>query len=137
MGLKLEDEKKILPAAGFTILAISTGILMSSLFEITQNTTLLSWEKFYYIASSGHFLYFPAMLMISTYDGFKKWCALYWIDLLYTLLVSTLLFLFHFRNYYWLESITNTGYFLMGLSEFVWAINIYINYRNKMKFESE
>jgi len=40
MGLKLADEKKVLPAAGFTMFAISGGILMASLFEISHVVSL-------------------------------------------------------------------------------------------------
>src|SRR5688572_21824837 len=73
MGLKLEDEKKILPAAGFTMLAISVGVMMSSLFEVTQTSNEQSFEKLYYVTISSNFLYFPAMILIFFYDGFKKW----------------------------------------------------------------
>src|SRR5678816_2036872 len=65
MGIKLADEKKVLPAAGFTMLAISGGILTASLFEITQVVSLETYEKFYRIQSSANFLYLPAMYLIS------------------------------------------------------------------------
>src|SRR5262245_60475737 len=65
LGLKLADEKKVLPAAGFTMFAISGGILTASLFEISQVVSHETYEKFYRIQSSSNFLYLPAMYLIS------------------------------------------------------------------------
>ncbi|MDX2196329.1 MAG: hypothetical protein NW207_07920 [Cytophagales bacterium] len=137
MGLKLEDEKKILPAAGFTMLAISAGVMMSSLFEITQVSSAESFEKYYFITISSNFLYFPAMLLIAFYDGFKIWIR--WLGLIscLPLLISSILFLTHYRNYSMLEIITNCGYLLMGLAQCIWAINIYINYKKKLEITEQ
>ena len=56
IGIKLADEKIILPAAGFTMLGISMGILLVSLFEISQVVSHEAYEKFYRIQASGNFL---------------------------------------------------------------------------------
>jgi hypothetical protein len=132
MGLKLEDEKKILPAAGFTMLAISIGVMMSSLFEITQDTNNQSFEKLYYITVSSNFLYFPAMILIAFYDGFKKWIRILGLISCVPLLIATILFLFHYRIYFVLETIMNCGYLLMGITQCLWAFSVYKNYRRKI-----
>jgi len=133
MGLKLEDEKKILPAAGFTMLAISIGVMMSSLFEVTQTSNEQSFEKLYYVTISSNFLYFPAMILIFFYDGFKKWIRILGLISCVPLLVSSVLFLVHYRNYSVLEGITGIGYILMGITQCLWAWSVYRNYKRKKK----
>jgi len=136
MGLKLADEKKVLPAAGFTMLAISAGILMTSLFEISQIVSEETYEKFYRIQTSGNFLYLPAMYLISDYEDFKKWTRYIGFVSSLTLLIASFMFILGNRDYKTLETISNIGFFFMFLTFFSWAYNVYINYkkvRNRVK----
>jgi len=129
MGIKLADEKKVLPAAGFTMLAISGGILMASLFEISQVVSLETYEKFYRIQSSGNFLYLPAMYLISTYENFKKWIRYIGLVSSLILLISGFMFVFGYRNFNTLETISNIGFLFLFITSFSWAYNVYINYK--------
>ena len=129
MGIKLADEKKVLPAAGFTMLAISGGILMASLFEISQVVSLETYEKFYRIQSSGNFLYLPAMYLISTYEDFKKWIRYIGLVSSLILLISGFMFVFGYRNFNTLETISNIGFLFLFITSFSWAYNVYINYK--------
>jgi len=131
MGLKLEDEKNILPAAGFTMLAISAGVTMSSLYEITQVSTIEAYEKYYFITISSNFLYLPAMLLIASYNSFKWWIRLLGIISCFPPLISSIQFIFNNRNFIMLDWVTNTGYLLLGITQCLWAISVYINYRKK------
>ena len=45
LGIKLADEKKILPAAGFTMLAISICLLLSSVGHTTFILTIKRFKK--------------------------------------------------------------------------------------------
>ena len=138
MGIKLADEKKVLPAAGFTMFAISGGILTASLFEISQVVSYETYEKFYRIQSSSNFLYLPAMYLISAYEDFKKWIRYVGLISSIPLLVASFMFLFGNRDYKTLESISNLGFFFMIVTSFSWAYNVYINYkkvRNKIAKE--
>lgn len=132
MAIKLADEKKVLAAAGFTMLAISTGVIMASVFETTTNLTEETFEKSYYIVTSSNFLYLPAMLLISACDEFKKWVRVLGLFSAVPLWISSFLFLAHYRNYTTLDYIGITGYLLMMLTQLIWAINVYNNYRKKM-----
>ncbi len=67
MAIKLADERKTLPSAGFTILAISTGIFFVTSFEM-ENI-----NKATHIFMGGMMLYLPAMLLIFFYSDFPKW----------------------------------------------------------------
>jgi len=137
MGLKLADEKKVLPAAGFTMFAISGGILMASLFEITQVVSHETYEKFYRIQSSSNFLYLPAMYLISTYEDFKKWIRYIGLVSSIPLLIASFLFLFGNRDFKTLETISNIGFGFMTVTSISWAYNIYINYKKFQKVEKK
>jgi hypothetical protein len=129
MGIKLADEKKVLPAAGFTMLAISGGILTASLFEITQVVSLETYEKFYRIQSSANFLYLPAMYLISAYEDFKKWIRYIGLVSSIPLLIASFMFLFGNRDFKTLENISDIGFGFMAVTSFSWAYNVYINHK--------
>jgi len=129
MGIKLADEKKVLPAAGFTMFAISAAILMTSLFEISQVVSHEAYEKFYRIQASTNFLYLPAMYLISAYEDFKKWIRYIGLVSSIPLLIASFMFLFGSRDFQILESISNSGFFLMAVTSVSWAYNVYINHK--------
>lgn len=136
LGLKLADEKKVLPAAGFTMFAISGGILTASLFEITQVVSHETYEKFYRIQSSSNFLYLPAMYLVAAYEDFKKWIRYIGLVSSIPLLISSFMFLFGSRDFKTLETISDIGFGLMAITSLSWAYNVYINYekiKNKMQ----
>ena len=133
MGIKLADEKKVLPAAGFTMFAISGAILMTSLFEISQIISLETYEKFYRMQASTNFLYLPAMFLISAYEDFKKWIRYIGLISSVPLFTSGFMFFFGNRDFRTLEAISNIGFTLMAVTSVSWAYNIYINYRRNSK----
>lgn len=132
IGQKLGDEKKVLPAAGFTMLAISGGILMASMFEISQIVSLETYEKFYRIQASSNFLLVPAMYLISEYDDFKRWIRYIGLLSAIPLLAAGLLFLFGNRDFRLLENISNLGFGLLFMTQLSWAYNFYLNYRKSL-----
>jgi hypothetical protein len=131
MGIKLADDRKVLPAAGFTMLAITMGVWMASLFEITQDGTMETFEKSYYIVSAGNFLYLPAMVLIAAYDGFHKWVRYLGLCSSIPFIVATLLFLNDYKIFTVLDEINLFGYFLMVITQVMWAVNVYQNYKKK------
>jgi len=133
MGIKLADEKKVLPAAGFTMFAISSAILMTSLFEISQVVSFETYEKFYRIQASTNFLYMPAMFLISAYEEFKKWIRYIGLISSIPLVIAGFMFLFGNRDFKTLETISNIGFALMFVTSISWAYNVYVNYRKNSK----
>jgi hypothetical protein len=129
MGIKLGDERKILSSAGFTMFAIAMGLSMSSLFEVMNFMDRDSFEKSYFINTCSNFLYVPSILLIATYDGFRKSIRYLSIITVIPILVSTFLFMFYFRNYIVLDVITLIGYVLLSFTQLMWALNVYLNYR--------
>ncbi len=132
LGIKLADEKKVLPSAGFTMLGISMGLMLVSLFEITQVVSHEAYEKFYRIQASGNFLFLPSMYLISFYEDFKKWIRYIGLVSSLILLVSSLIFLFGNRDFKMLEIISNTGFSFLFITYFAWAYNIYYNYKKNL-----
>jgi hypothetical protein len=137
LGLRLAEERKTMPAAGFTMLAISVGVMMASMFEITQINSEETYVKFYYIGAASNFLYLPSMLLISFYDGFKRWVRFIGLLSSLPLLATTLIFLSGYRDFVVMENIANMGYFMMFMTQLTWAYNIYSNYRRKTSSQTE
>jgi len=130
LGMKVEEEKNILAAAGFTAQAIAMGLAMASLFEITMVADKESYEKFYYIPVSSNFLYLPSMILIATYDKFKVWVRWSGIATGIPLMISSAMFLFKYRDYNTLEVISSAGYMMLLVVQMMWAYNLYRNYKN-------
>ena len=133
MGMKAEEERNILTAAGFTALAISMGLAGAGLFEITTVANVETYEKFYYITVASNFLYIPSLLLIANYDKFKLWIRVSGFVASLPLLLSTILFMAKYRDFTVLETINNTGYSLLGFLQLLWAGNMYVNYKNETK----
>jgi hypothetical protein len=137
IGMKAEEEKQILAAAGFTAQAISLGLAAAGLFEITTVSSMESYEKFYYLTVSSNFLYFPSLLLIATYNKFKKWIRLSGFIASVPLLISSLLFIFRYRDFKILEEISNTGYLMVFIVYLLWSVNVYQNYRKEVSATPE
>lgn len=135
IAMKAEQEGYILAAAGFAAQAISMGIAASGLFDITSVTSAQSYEQFYYITVTSNFLMVPSLCLIATYRKFKLWVRILTLLIAPPLLISTILFLFNFRDYKVLEEISNVGYFIMMFVVIFWAWNIYSNYKKESEQE--
>ena len=133
LGIKLADEKKVMPAAGFTMLAISTGVLLISYFDITAIVSLESYVKFYYVSAAGNFLLLPALYLISSNEDFKPWVRFAGLIAIVPMVTATFVFLFGSRDFHLLESISNTGFILFYLTQLSWANNLYSNLKRKSK----
>ena len=115
------------------MLAISFGILLSSIFEISQVVSYETYEKFYRIQTLGNILYLPAMYLISTYEDFKKWIRYIGLVSSILLLSASILFLCGSRDYKSLETVSNLGFGFMFLAFLSWAYNVYSNYKLGIK----
>jgi hypothetical protein len=133
IAMKAEEEKQILAAAGFTAIAISSGISIISLFDIINITTFQQYENYYRVSLSSNFLLIPAVVLIATYSHFKMWIRFVSILSVLPLLVGSVMFLFGIRNFILLEYFINTGIILNSLCWVLWAFNIYTNYRDELK----
>ncbi len=131
IGMKAEEEKETLAAAGFTAQAISMGVSMAGFFEITQINSVESYEKFYYISVSSNFLLFLSFVLIATYTRYKNWIRVAGFIACLPLLISGIFFIGGNRNYKNLELISNLGYFMLMTVYLLWAYNTYINHKEE------
>jgi hypothetical protein len=129
IAMKAEEERQILAAAGFTAQAISFGVSMLSIFEITGAVTLEGYENFYRLMVSSNFLYFPSLLLIATYNRLKKWIRITGFVASFPLIISNIMFMSGIRDYKLLENVSNIGYMMIGITWALWGLNIYSNYR--------
>jgi hypothetical protein len=130
IAMKAEEERQILAAAGFTAMAISFGISVVSLFDIVDIVSFEQYERYYRITVSSNFLFIPALILIATYDRFKKWIRYFSVMAGVPIMVSSAMFMAGVRDYTLLENITNAGIILISLSWVCWGVNIYLNYRH-------
>jgi len=127
VAMKAEEEKQILPAAGFTAQAISYGINVMSLFDIVDVSTVDQYESYYYLTVGSNFLLVPSTILIATYRRFKVWIRIYSNVAIIPLFASSIIFLYGSRDYHLLENINSLGVALVSISWLFWAGNIYMN----------
>ena len=99
------------------------------MFEVTTIFSKETFEKSYYINTCSNFLYVPSLLMIATYDGFKKWVRIGAIVAVSPIFASSMIFLFHYRNYVVLDLTGSAGYISISLIQVIWGLNVYANYK--------
>jgi hypothetical protein len=129
IAMKAEEEKQILAAAGFNAMAISFGISILSIFDIADIVTFQQYERYYKITVSSNFLFIPALILIATYDRFKKWIRYLSFMAGVPFAISSAMFIVGVRDYKILEEVTNVGVLLISVTWVCWAINIYLNYK--------
>jgi hypothetical protein len=91
-GIKLTEEKQIIPSIGFTLMAIAQGVLYI-IFTISFN----SHEKIaeaYRMFSSGVYLMIPAVLMIAYCNDFARWLRISGIVFVGLMCIEYISFLF-------------------------------------------
>ncbi len=133
MGIKLADEKKVMPAAGFTMFAIANGVVFVIFFEMMDAMSEESFVKTYNILTGYILLELPALILISFYTGFPKWIN--WIGILSMVpfAVSGGLFLNGYRNFVALDQISMLGFTLLNIAQVSWGILVLKNRRREQK----
>jgi len=71
LGIKFADEKKLMPAIGFTMMAIAQGV-MFVIFTFTFNSNE-TMEEAFSLYSASLYLLVPAILMVAFYSDFPRW----------------------------------------------------------------
>lgn len=79
MGIKLADDRKVMPAAGFTMMAIAQGVAYTTMFEAfgmdhKEFADVMEMRtKASNIQIGGAILFIPGLFLITTYSEFQKW----------------------------------------------------------------
>lgn len=123
MGIKLADDKRVMPSAGFTMLAIAQGVAFITIFEV-QHFTEEEYKKTYEIMTGMLFLFLPAMWLIARYTSFPRW--LNWLGLAACVpwVVSSILFQTGPAEFKTIEGVYGAGYLLMETTALCWGIRV-------------
>lgn len=123
MGIKLADDKRVLPSAGFTMLAIAQGVTFITNFEV-QHFTEEEFKKGYEIMTGMLFMMLPAMWLIARYTDFPRW--LNWLGLItcVPLAVGAIMFQTDAAEFNTIEKVLGLGYVFTELTALCWGIRV-------------
>ncbi|MFI5134260.1 MAG: hypothetical protein ACHQD9_00275 [Chitinophagales bacterium] len=127
-GLSLTEEKKTMPAAGFTMMAIAQGVIFTTYFEpnnLEGNTQ--SYELF----DGGLLLFFPAMILISFYHQFPIWVKTLGIISCVPFLIDYIIFeqTKHYTPV--LDTVYMVAQIMLETTAVIWSIFIWKNYKRE------
>ncbi len=125
-GIKLADDRQILPSAGFTIFAIAQGIIMVTNFElIGKQMNREALEITYQMYVGSNFLFIPSMLLIATYRMFPKWLHYTTLFSGIPYIITNVMFLSGERNIALLDAIATVSWVLQTIVYIMWGIIFY------------
>ena len=135
MGIKLADEKRVMPSAGFTMLAIANGVIFVIFFELISQMNEESMAKGYTMLIGATILQLPALFLISFYHKFPRWVN--WLAMLSNAPTLTACILFYRgdRNYDKMEFINLSGYLMFAASQVCWGVFVLKEFYKKRKGE--
>ena len=120
LGLKLAEEKKTLPSAGFTFLAIAMGINFILYFINLNNEQSL--QDGYKTFCGMMYLLIPAMILIAFYSEFPRWVN--WLGLV-SLIPYIITYFKFMSNEKYSTDLDRTSFFsviLFNLTALAWGI---------------
>ena len=122
MAIRLADERQVLPAAGFTMMAIGQGVFYVTIFEIFGEFTKEGLEKVLNIQIGGFILCIPALFLISFYTYFPRW--LRWLTLFASIpyFICNVLIMVGNRNMELLDGFGAVGGVTLGVTQILWGV---------------
>lgn len=121
IGLKLAEEKKTLPAAGFTMMAIAQGVVFVLNFLNLDNTD--SYEETYKTYCGSLYLLLPAMVLIAFYSEYPKWVNWLGIGACIPLIIVYVKFMSHsYTNFQEIDSISFFSMILFNITALMWGL---------------
>ncbi|MBX7110039.1 MAG: hypothetical protein K1X61_15425 [Chitinophagales bacterium] len=126
MGLKLADDREVIPAAGFAMSAIAMGIVMVTTYElIGDRHAKENLEKTYQMYVGSNFLFAIGIIMIATYSGFPKWLHYLTISSIFPYLYVSFIFLAGNRNWTFLDEISGISFFMFSIVQILRGIMVW------------
>jgi hypothetical protein len=129
-GLSLTEQKKTMPAAGFTMMAIAQGVIFTTYFEPDD---IEGYNKAYELFDGGLLLFFPAMLLIAFYTEFPRWVNILGVISCVPFLVNFILFEKTKHYIPVLDTIYTVSQVLLEITALTWAYFIWRNYKEELK----
>ncbi len=131
LGLKLAEEKKTLPAAGFTMMAIAQGVYFILYFMNLENPEKL--VEAYNTFCGMMYLLLPAMILISFYSHFPRWVNVLGIIACIPNLMVYFQFMTTKKYSEQLDTFSFFSLILFNITALIWGIFILRNMKNELK----
>ncbi|MEP7197920.1 MAG: hypothetical protein ABI851_15485 [Saprospiraceae bacterium] len=126
LGIKLAEEKQTLASIGFTMMAITQGIIFV-LYVISPEPSKENLDEVYKLFSASLFLLIPSMLLIALYSNFPKWLNIFGMLSTIPWLIENILY---FTNHKLTEiegAIDFLGQLMINITVAAWAIYVLKN----------
>ena len=124
IGLKLAEDKQILPAAGFTMLSIASALSIVVYFEF-RTFSVEEFEKIYDIYLSYVALLVPTAILLVYYKDVPKWQR--FLPIVSVIIQSSSMVVYYsgYEEYNKLDSISFIGYLIFTVLTLLWGIQIW------------
>lgn len=124
IGLKLAEDKQILPAAGFTMLSIASALSIVVYFEF-RTFSVEEFEKIYDIYLSYVALLVPTAILLVYYKDVPKWQR--FLPIVSVIIQSSSMVVYYsgYEKYNKLDSISFIGYLIFTVLTLLWGIQIW------------
>lgn len=129
LGIKLAEERKTLPAIGFTMMSIAQGVIF-----ITYTISLASHEgleEIFRIYMSSMFLLIPSMILIANYSDYPRWLNLLGVFACLPLLVENIIYAVTSELTNFLMMLDGLGQMMFTITAFFWALRTLQNARRE------
>ena len=131
IGLKLAEEKKTLPAAGFTMMAIAQGVYFILYFMNLENVENL--KEGYNTFCGMMYLLLPAMILIALYSQFPRWVNAMGIIACLPYVVVYFMFMTTKKYSTTLDQISFVSLILFNITALIWGIYVLRNMKKELK----
>ncbi len=128
MGIKLADEKEVLPAAGFTILSIAFGLIMVTNFEIIAGrSNIESVDISFQMYFGANLLAIPGILMVSMYSHYQRWLNLTAVISVIPYLITQALYFSGYKEFTVIDGISTISWILQSFVMIMWGVHAWKN----------
>lgn len=137
LGIKLTEEKKTIASIGFTMMAITQGVIFV-LYVVSPEPTTENLDEIYKLFAASLFLLIPSMLLISFYSEFPKWLNLLGIAAIIPWIIENIMYFSTHKLSNAVGTADLIGQLLMNATVICWAIYTLKKSRNeKQSFDEQ
>ncbi len=91
LGIKLAEEKQTMSSIGFTMMAITQGVIFV-LYALSPEPSKENLDEVYKLFTASLFLFIPSMLLIAVYSSFPKWLNIFGVIAIFPWVMETILY---------------------------------------------
>lgn len=126
LGIKLAEEKQTIASIGFTMMAITQGVIFV-LYVVSPQPTKENLDEVYKLFTASLFLLLPSMLLIAYYGEFPRWVNILGIAAVFPWIVENIIYQFQHKLSSLLGSVDFVGQLLLNITITAWGIYVLKN----------